>query len=155
MQVTDFLAAVLPESSNGYYCAVELTTIRKEHRFVQTTSEVWSAAMDFNSAGNDTYFALASFAENASRTAANTSALRCFFADIDVGQDKPYVNVTDALAGLYEWRDKTGFPAPILVDSGWGVHAYWPIVESVPSSIWKPLAESCNSASTAPRVAHE
>ena len=40
MTPLDFLAAVLPSPGNGYYCAVELTTNKKQHVFGQSLEEI-------------------------------------------------------------------------------------------------------------------
>src|SRR6185503_5423180 len=36
--------------------------------------------------------------------------------------------------------DKTSFPRPMIVDSGNGIHCYWPLTKSISSSAWQILA---------------
>jgi len=149
MQVQDFLSTVLPQSSEGYYCAVELTTNRREHKFVQTVEELVDAVRAFDDAGKETYFALASFATGASRTAANAVALRALFADLDCGEGKPYADAAGAVGAVGEWLAATGFPKPYMVSSGYGIHCYWPFTAAIPVGMWRPLAESFKRACTA------
>jgi hypothetical protein len=149
MQVSDFLATVLPPPGHGYYCAVELTTPRREHRFLGSTEELLDAAVEFNDSGKDSYFGLATYTQGTNRTAANAAYIRCFFADVDVGVGKPYERISDALEALGKWCAASGFPEPFLVGSGGGIHAYWPFIEPVPVAAWRPQAEafkkSCES----------
>lgn len=46
MTSQEFLATVLPTS--GLYCAVEISTAKKEHVFVNTIEELYSAAIQFD-----------------------------------------------------------------------------------------------------------
>lgn len=145
MSVYDFLSTILPPEGNGFYCVAELSK-HKEHRFVRTIEELVDTATSFDDEGKETYFAVASYKEATNRTASNSAYLRSFFADIDVGADKKYRTVKDALEGLSEFCTASLFPLPTLVSSGYGIHIYWPIIEPTPVAIWKPLAESFKRA---------
>jgi hypothetical protein len=142
MQTKDFLAAVLPPSGHGYYCAAELSTNRREHVYVNDIGHLYDTATAFDAAGRETYFALATFKEGTNRTSANASYLRCFFADLDVGESKGYPDVKTALAGLAEWTVNTEFPVPLVVSSGYGFHCYWRFQESIPVAEWLPYARA-------------
>ena len=53
MKSQEFLATVLP--SSGKYCAVELSTAKKEHVFVSSIDELYNAAMAFDKKGYNTF----------------------------------------------------------------------------------------------------
>lgn len=143
MQPQEFLAAVLP--SSGHYCAVELTTKKREHQYVGDLGLLDAAIGRFESAEKNTYFALASFDTAGSREAANASAVRSLFVDIDCGEGKAYSTKRLAVEALDSFLQKTklaALGAPWLVDSGGGVHVYWPLDEDAPVATWKPVAEA-------------
>ena len=73
----DFLATVLPTAGN--FCAVELSTAKKEHVFVKTVQEAYDAAIAFNERGLDAYFALATFGENKERVSSNAIKIKSLF----------------------------------------------------------------------------
>ena len=95
----------------------------------------------------DVYFACSSWVEPTERKGVNAKEQRIFWLDIDCGFDtkkrkwKDYETKDDALVALREFTDKTGLPTPTIVDSGNGIHCYWPLTESIDKAIWKPVAE--------------
>jgi hypothetical protein len=149
MEAFDFLTAVLPPPGHGYYVTAELSSRRKEHRFVNSIDQLCEEASDFDEAGQDAYFGLASYKEGTSRAAVNAAFVRCLFADIDIGENKPYQTVREALAGLDEWCNKSGFPLPFVVHSGMGLHVYWPFIQAVPAPQWRETAEAFKRACAA------
>lgn len=146
MQTTEFLSAVLPPPGNGYYCCVELTTPRREHKFVESIESLYDAARAFDGDAKDTYFGVATFTEGIGRTAANSKNIRCLFADVDVGDTKTYKSIREAVIGVSEWLTSSRFPVPYMVVSGYGLHCYWPFTEAVPVNKWKLLAEAFKRA---------
>ena len=76
-----------------------------------------------------------------SRKRENMDAAKCLFLDLDVGkEDTKYASQGDALAALSRFLFRTGFPAPIVVSSGNGLHVYWPLKKPVPADDWRPQA---------------
>lgn len=149
MAPLDFLAAVLP--SSGFYCVAELSSPRKEHKYVNTIKELEEIATGFDAAQKDTYFALAGFNEEGKRTGDNVHTLRSCFLDLDCGVDqktgkqKDYPDAQTALTALTSFLNDTELSAlgmPTIVSSGWGVHVYWPFTEDVPADVWKVTAEN-------------
>lgn len=146
MRSQDFLAAVLPSPGNNY-CAVELSSSKKEHKFVRTVDEVYDTAMAFNAKGQDAYFALASFTGN-KRLADSAVKVRALFMDIDcngVKGDKEYASKTEAAAALDTFLASTTLAelgTPWIISSGGGLHVYWPFTEEVSIAEWKPIAEN-------------
>lgn len=145
MRSQDFLATVLP--SAGHFCAVELSTAKKEHVFTNNVDELYDAAMAFSGKGLDAYFALASFGDSEKRLAENAVKIKSLFLDIDCNGakgDKEYANKTEGAQALTEFLEKTGLDAlgsPWVISSGGGLHVYWPLTEEVDIAVWKPVAE--------------
>lgn len=156
MHPLDFLAAVLPPEGNGYYCAVELTTRKKEHQFKETLQELEPFIERCRLLGQDTYFALSTMGKDGSRAAANAQMIKCIAVDVDCNHSKDLPNAEGVIKEKAYPSPKAGFSAiqqfieevglaglgqPWYVHSGGGVHAYWPLKEALPVSEWKPVAE--------------
>ena len=136
-----FLSAVLPPT--GVYCVCELSSPKKEHAFATSVADLQPHIERFNAAKLNTYFALASFKEAGSRMSDNAQQLRALFLDIDCGAGKGYAKKRDAVAALDAFLQATGLPTPWVVDSGGGVHVYWPLTEPVAANpTWKLVAEN-------------
>lgn len=130
-----FLDSILP--SQGTYCSVTIKGGKVRQAFRGSIADVESAAKTAALANADAYFALASFTDPAQgRTAANAAYVRSFFLDIDVGIDKPYETQSDAAVALKQFIKATGLPLPTIVNSGGGLHVYWPLTEDVPAQEW-------------------
>lgn len=143
MQPQEFLAAVLP--SSGLYCAAELTTKKRQHVFVDSLEALDNASTLFDVGNKSAYFALSSFREEGSREAQNAQAIRSLFIDIDCGDGKAYPTKRAAAEALHGFLTATGLVElgnPWMVDSGGGVHAYWPLGTDATIAEWKPVAEA-------------
>lgn len=96
-------------------------------------------------APKDCYFALGSLVENRRkrpRVAENIHRLRAFWLDLDVDADpRKYVTQKEAVAALKEFVKKAQLPVPHVVSSGYGIHAYWPLDQSVHKAEWLEQAE--------------
>lgn len=172
MSVKEFLQSVLPDE--GYLIISTLAPTPDGKRkvwwnnVVTDLAEMQVKAREWMNEGKDVYFALASFAEREvfnpkkknyktgqmgameKRTQANAKFLRAFFLDLDVKPDKlgHYHSQEEALAALREFCKTTGLPKPTLVNSGYGLHAYWPLDTNVPRDDWLPVAEKLKDACT-------
>lgn len=105
---------------------------------------------DADLSGYDAYHACASFKDSTSREARNAKSLKALFLDLDCGEDKAkrkqgYATKSDAGNALKVFCKSIGLPRPILVDSGGGIHAYWPFKTAVPAADWKIVAEGLKS----------
>lgn len=134
-----FLETILP--TTGTYCVVGIHNGRVRQRFVETPADVDAAATQLDSAGVDAYFALATFNEH-SRKAEHAQSMRAFFVDIDCGEGKPYVDAPAGAQALAEFVRDANLPTPFVVESGGGIHAYWPFTEEVSISTWEPAARA-------------
>lgn len=154
MEPLEFLAAVLP--SSGRYCSFAVTkTARKITIFADTPQEVFDTTKKHSDAGHEAWYALGSFDGEGRRKAEHALLMRSFFMDLDCGNDvktgKPRAFTTkkEAVIRLNNFLTATGLDAlgtPWLVDSGGGVHPYWPLTEDVTVAEWKPVAEALKAA---------
>lgn len=156
MAPLEFLAAVLPPAGNGHYCVVELTTKKNEHVFAKTVEEAIKTVERWNKNKYDIYFGLSTFKESGARTAANAGFAKCIAIDVDCNhkadlpnkegiiKQKAYPSAKAGFEAVIRFSEEVGLSAlgdPWFVHSGGGVHAYWPLDEAVPISVWKPVAE--------------
>lgn len=136
---TSFYEAVLPPS--GLYCAVAIGTggkvIQTFHTSIQKLMERGQA---IKNSGLNAYFAMSTFKNDSSRRAANAAYTRSFFLDLDCGLGKPYFDRTEAATALRHFIEVSGLPEPTVVNSGRGLHVYWPIIEPLETESWVPLA---------------
>ena len=140
MTPLDFLAAVLPSPGHGYYCAAELSTKTKEHRYEEKLEDLIPAIDAWNGKDRDIYFALSTFEEADSREAVNARFIKALFIDMD-----GYASKKEAAAALAQFMEKTGLDAlgrPWFVGSGGGLHVYWPLSQELSIDTWKPVAEN-------------
>ncbi|MHB0978442.1 MAG: hypothetical protein ACYC1K_03535, partial [Minisyncoccota bacterium] len=93
--------------------------------------------------GFDTYFATSTFKDNSSAKAANVTAVKSFKVDLDVGENDAtkYASKKLAVQALFTFCDTYNMPSPTLVDSGYGVHAYWIMSEALSDDDGKIYAE--------------
>jgi hypothetical protein len=143
MKPLDFIAAVVP--SAGVLCLAEFSSVKKQHIFVDKVEDLAPAIEKFNNAKYDTYFALASFTEPNSRTAANARYLKSAFMDIDCGEGKEYATKQMAATALDKFLQDTPVGLlgnPWVVSSGGGLHVYWPFTDNVPVPEWKVASEN-------------
>ena len=138
--MTDFLNSVLP--TQGTYCSVGIRSGVVKQEFHPTIADVDDVCGGFATQGIDAYFALATFKDDSSRKADNAAFLRSFFLDLDCGTGKPYADQAAAAQALSIFISNTGLPSPTVVNSGGGLHVYWPLTEDVEVSEWIPHAKS-------------
>jgi hypothetical protein len=105
---------------------------------------------DSRASGQHAYMALASFApsedgKNPRRKVDQAQFLRCLWVDLDVtslGKEKDYATQEDALSALITFCNASHFPRPTwLVDSGYGLQAYWVADTDLSVTDWQRTAE--------------
>ena len=141
MDTKTFLETVLGDE--GSYCvwANRISDKHKVQKFYPTLDAVIHAANNLDADGYDAYYALGTFGEAGSREASNVNQLKAFFLDLDCGPTKDYPSQTDALKALREFCKKFNLPRPTLVNSGRGIHVYWPLTVPVSREVWQPVAD--------------
>jgi uncharacterized protein (DUF927 family) len=138
--MTDFLSSVLP--TQGMYCTVGIRNGLVKQNFHATIDDVDAVGTGLAGSGVDAYFALATFNDGSSRKAENAAFLRAFFLDLDCGTGKPYVDQAAAAQALRVFVLTTQLPEPTVVNSGGGLHVYWPLTEDLPAGMWLGHAKS-------------
>lgn len=146
----DFFDLILP--SLGHRCIIHIHDGRKDHTFLSDNEHAAAkaAALDATEEG-DVYFGCASFRETGSRKGINAQAARSFWLDIDTAEFKgegraPYANRHVALSELERFCFELALPNPIIVSSGYGLHAYWPMATDLTPDEWKATARLLKSA---------
>lgn len=146
MNTLDFLGGVL--SDNGHYC-VFVAKSKEDARiqkFYDTLEEVERAAHKFDADGFDVYFALSTYKEPTSRKGINAHELKSLFLDLDCGPSKEYPSQALAVDALRAFCKQLSLPKPLMVNSGRGVHVYWPLTEAVSAEQWIDAAERLKQA---------
>jgi hypothetical protein len=141
METKTFLESVL--GGEGFYCvwANRLSDERKIQKFYTDLDTAVHAAHNLNAEGFDAYFALGTFEEAGSRKAPNVKQLKSFFLDIDCGPNKDYATQAEALGALRMFCKELKLPRPTLINSGRGIHVYWPLTTPVARETWVHVAE--------------
>lgn len=146
----DLLSTVQP--SEGWFAVLGIKEPNDvKQRLVATRKEVDQVAKEFVAEERNVYFGVAKFATNKNRQKPNVQALRAFWVDIDCGETKAEVNLKtgrpegyiDQITGLQALQsfcNLIGLPRPLLVNSGRGIHAYWPLTQDVTREQWEPVA---------------
>lgn len=141
MEPVEFLQRVLP--SSGMYCVAEFDTEAKCHNFVTSIEDMLEGSKRHVQQRINSYFALGSFVKDG-RTAANVAYMRSLFIDVDCGEGK-YQTKREAFLAARKFLKDTELDqlgSPIIVDSGGGVHLYWPLDRDVSKTEWLPAAKN-------------
>jgi hypothetical protein len=138
METKEFLEKVL---GDGYYSVLGLGD-KKVQSFHETIDDVIDRASQLDAEGVNAYFGLATFETNKDRRVTNVKSLSSFYLDLDCGVGKEYTNQNEAFLDLKRFVKATGLPRPMLVNSGYGIHVYWVLTESVSYAEWLPVAQA-------------
>ena len=153
MDTLEFLRAILPEEG-VYYAAIFKPGFKAPAHKPFRSLESFAEALVKMDAGDWTvYHACGSYNEDCVevdgkkkyRVEPNWNKAKAFWADLDCGESKAaegkgYATKRDAATAMKEFCEKTGFPKPFYVDSGNGIHAYWPLTKSITAATWVKMA---------------
>lgn len=153
MESVDLLSRVLADE--GWYVILGLNGTFPIQEHFQTRAEVDAYVKKLVDQKRDVYFACSKFETNENRTKGNVKAIKAFWMDLDCGESKAevnpktnrpdgYISQEVAIQELNKFCQHIGLPNPILVNSGRGVHAYWPLKEAVTRQEWEPVAARLN-----------
>jgi hypothetical protein len=75
----------------------------------------------------------------------NWDKAKSFWVDVDCGQEKfdkgqGYLTKKEAAVAMATFAKEVGIPRPMLVDSGNGIHAYWPLTREIGPELWRKVA---------------
>lgn len=154
MQQPDLLNLVQP--AEGWFAITGIkgkgknADVRQE--LVATREEADALIEQFVQAGRNAFFGVAKYKTGDNRKKENVLGLKAFWLDVDCGPDKAepnpktgrpdgYIDQKAALEALMHFCKTVGLPTPTLVSSGGGIHAYWPLEETISRRDWEPVAE--------------
>ena len=144
MTRADLLSAVL--STDGWYCVVGLKkTGHPRQVFVEDLQGVEDETEKLLAQGYDVYFACSKYEADGSRSNDNVKNIKAFWLDVDCGAGKPYADQAEGLSALKDFCKQAGLPKPTLVNSGRGLHVYWPLTEAVSRKEWVNVAKVLKS----------
>lgn len=152
----DFYYTVL--AGEGKPCLARLMAGTKpyfKHDVFDSIEEFCEALDKVDYRKNNTYFAISTLRQRSIqkgdvarvRTQENALLTKCFILDVDV-RDKPghYRTMDEALEGIHHVTDALNLPKPIIVDSGFGYHVYWPMADGIDPAIWQRTAQQFKRA---------
>lgn len=155
MDTLEFLRCILPDDGVNYMVLMTEGRSGASHKAFTSHEAMAEAVRKFDAKPQITvYHALASYHHESIadesgkpryRVEENLKSIKALWADLDVGeakaaQGKGYASKTDAALDVCKFCKETGFPSPMFVDSGNGLHAYWPLTRAIPAHEWKLLA---------------
>ena len=149
----DLLDRIL--APEGYFAVLGLKGKSAIQKLVDTREEVDIAAAEFVALGRDAYFGCAKYTTKENRTRKNVGFIRAFWIDLDCGVKKAevnadtnrpdgYIDQATAIKALSKFCKLIGLPRPLLVNSGRGIHAYWPLSDTIGRAEWEPVAARLN-----------
>lgn len=144
MSTAQFLDHVLPAVGYRFLVSLAAPSAPWADSYMPNDPALLHAAQRAVAAGRDVYFGVGSYAIGPDgkphRTAECAALHRCLRVDVDCGEGKPYATKRDGLVALLQASDTLQLPRPTVVDSGYGIHAYWPFTIDLPNKTWLVLA---------------
>lgn len=145
----DLLRAVQPEE--GWFALVGIGDKGVRQFLVETRGEADALIDKLAAEEQNVFFGVAKFVDGESRKKSNVRTLKAMWVDIDCGPDKAkknpktgrpdgYASQAKALVALKEFTNTVGLAKPIIVDSGRGLHVYWPFTQEVSPAEWQLTA---------------
>ena len=144
MKTEQFLETVLGDE--GHYCLFAVRGERRVQKFYKTIPELVVSAEDYDTDGFDVYYGLATFVDTESRKQQNVQQMGSLYLDLDCGPNKEFPSQMKAIDALKAFCKTLSLPRPTMVNSGRGVHVYWPLTEPVDRVEWFRVAERLKAA---------
>jgi len=161
MNTLTFLQTILPEDGYKFVGLSRVGQTGIAHKAYASLEDMAKAIESYNKQSNLTvYHACCSYKEPSYlvegnpkpkyRGEPNWLKAKSFWADIDCGQSKHdegkgYLTKTDAAKAIIRFCHSNGFPKPMLVDSGGGLHCYWPLSKPIGPKSWRTMASGFKS----------
>lgn len=167
METLDFLQKVWPDSGYYFIDTPSPSGHGFKHHMCESIEEAAARALHLDKQGITVYFACSSFNQpsievpNAKkpgetklvyRVQDNVKLVNAFWLDLDVGCGpseeripNKYPTQREAIVGLDHFIREAGLPRPMVVSSGYGVHVYWALTETLLPGRWKYIAEKLKS----------
>lgn len=154
----NFYKAVLPPSGVYYLALIKKDRPAIHKPFTSIESMVAALGKLDADPNYDVYHACASYlnesveyvdkkgeTKTAWRYITNRDSAKSFWVDVDVGEAKAakgdgYLTKQDAFTAIKDFCNTVALPQPAIVDSGNGLHFYWPLTKAIPHTKWIPVA---------------
>lgn len=160
MDTLQFFQTILPAAGLYYLATISKPKPKSKkpkqtHHFSYTTLEELAEGVSEHNENPsvDVYHACSSYREpfvvvkgaRAFRVTENRVGAKALWVDLDCGQEKfdtgkGYIDQATACAAVKEFCTTNNFPAPMYINSGNGVHCYWPFTSAIPADKWLKLA---------------
>ncbi|MXP41237.1 hypothetical protein GRI75_06220 [Altererythrobacter soli] len=142
--VASFFRMHLPRT--GHICIANHADGRFSPSFCSDAEKAAARAITLDAGRRgQVYFGCAVYADPASgRKGHNVAAARSLWLDIDTREwkdDAPYADRPAAKLALAKFCCEIGLPDPTVVDSGNGLHVYWPLDRDLKPAEWRGLAQ--------------
>ena len=155
----EFFGSILP--SQGKPCLAWLVPHASgkpyfRHKVFDTVNQFCAALDRVNFTQYNYYFCISTLekpsievkGKDRVRVQQNALLTRCFVLDVDVRPEKEgfYTDKLSALAGVKDVCQALNLPQPTIVDSGFGLHVYWPMADGLDSRVWTKAARKLKKA---------
>lgn len=164
----DFFDLILPEAKQGqvFVAATPWPNFDKpgpapmKHIYCNTHADLAEKVLELGDQGYDTYFALGRYKPHKSisgksdgRQGKYVSAIKVIAADVDCSLAKfeagdGYPTQLEGINALNDFSSKCDFPLPTLINSGGGIHGYWPLAEEVTPDKFQIIADQFDMLAT-------
>ena len=163
MDTLSFLKLILPEDGYKFVGLSRAGNPGIAHKAYESLELMADAIASYDKQTNLTvYHACAAYKEPSYEAVVNGETKRkyrgepnwykakAFWADIDCGESKAaegkgYATKKDAARAILGFCQTNGFPSPMLVDSGGGIHCYWLLSTTVGPNSWRRIASQFKS----------
>ncbi len=135
-----FFESVLP-AGGLFHLRLFLGNQLKGTLYLDDVNTLASEALKLDGKGFTVYYGTGSYlSKEAKADKANVAYKQVFYIDIDVGERKDYATKKEAGAALQQAIIDLELPAPLIVVSGLGFHAYWILTEPMNEKDWTAAA---------------
>jgi hypothetical protein len=158
MDTLEFLRAILPESGVHYLALFRAGHDKPQHKAYDDLTKMASAIEAYGQNPDlSVYHACAAFqhttmeverngvTKTVTRAPENWDRAKAFWVDIDCGDAKAsagkgYASQKEAAQAVFQFAKVVGLPRPMLVSSGYGLHAYWPLTKAIKPEPWRKVS---------------
>lgn len=158
MNTSEFLRAILPADCWYFVATPSPTGKGFKHFACQTIEEAAARALYLDAEQKqNVYFACSGYRadhvmkmdngveKKKFRTKENVKLVKAFWLDLDVGATEPgmpakYPTQAAAVQALGQFLVAAKLPKPMIVNSGYGVHCYWPLTAAILPGQWASTA---------------
>ena len=132
----EFFEKILPTQGNVCITGYNADKTVFRQRFTDSVDGAIALIEDFANQGMGSSFTPGTY-EGLRRKQEDCIWVKSFFIDLDADHgDVRYDSKEQAVEDLQRFTTEIGWPPPVLVDSGGGIHAYWILNDEMPADEW-------------------